>query len=116
MTRRDLRSTVPNLNRRFGSTTLCAASKHPSLHESFLPSGSLALDAALGGGYGRGPGVVRCESRDDRPRFCAVDGRIRDVRIERQLSRSRCDYGYSWGFQRNGIWVENGCRADFVVY
>ncbi len=73
-------------------------------------------EPGYGGGYGRGPVVVRCESRDDRPRFCAVDGRIRDVRIERQLSRSRCDYGYSWGFQRNGIWVENGCRADFVVY
>ena len=69
-----------------------------------------------GGGYGQGPVVVRCESHDNRPRFCAVDGRIRDVRIQRQLSRSRCDYGYSWGFQRNGIWVENGCRAEFVVY
>lgn len=67
-------------------------------------------------GYGRGPQRVRCESIDNRPRFCPVRGRIDDVRIDRRLSRSRCEFGYSWGFQRDGIWVKRGCRADFVVY
>lgn len=75
-------------------------------------------------GYGPGPGyghggrasVVRCESRSDRPTYCAIGPRVRDVRIERQLSRSRCDYGRTWGYDRRGIWVERGCRADFVVY
>lgn len=67
-----------------------------------------------GGGYG--PRVVRCESVDHRPRFCHVPGGVRDVRLDRRLSKAGCEFGYSWGFRRDGVWVERGCRADFVVF
>ncbi|MBY4595107.1 DUF3011 domain-containing protein [bacterium BD-1] len=68
-------------------------------------------------GYGYGePLVVRCESRDGRSRFCPLPGGVREADIQRQLSRTPCDYGYSWGLRRGGIWVDRGCRADFVVY
>jgi len=75
-----------------------------------------------GYGYGRGSAgggdayVLRCESDDGRSRFCAVPGWARDVDIRRQRSDAPCEYGYSWGFRRGGVWVDRGCRADFVVF
>jgi hypothetical protein len=68
-------------------------------------------------GYrGRPPRVLRCESHDERPNFCRVPGGLREADIRRQLSRADCDFGYSWGFRRDGVWVDRGCRADFVVF
>ncbi len=58
--------------------------------------------------------VVRCESSDGRERHCALDTRG-GVRMVRQLSRSACIEGQSWGMDRAGIWVAQGCRADFVA-
>lgn len=69
-----------------------------------------------GYGYGRGYQVIRCESINNRPNFCRVPGGVRQAGIQRRLSRAGCQYNYSWGFQRDGIWVENGCRAEFRVY
>jgi hypothetical protein len=39
---------------------------------------------------------------------------IRGVRMVKQNSDSTCQQDYSWGFDRNGIWVDHGCRGDFV--
>lgn len=78
---------------------------------------------ALGGGYRPGPGTrpghgqgrtVRCESRNDRHQRCDVSVRG-DVTLVRQLSDARCIRGSSWGWDRNGIWVDRGCRAEFSV-
>jgi hypothetical protein len=66
--------------------------------------------------YGYGARVVRCESNDERSKFCRVPGGVRDVDVQRVISRARCEYGYSWGFRRDGVWVDRGCRADFVVF
>jgi len=56
--------------------------------------------------------LVRCESDDGRPRYCRVDTRG-GVRLHRQLSKSPCRYNESWGYDRQGIWVKDGCRAEF---
>jgi hypothetical protein len=71
--------------------------------------------------YGRGNGydygrarAVRCESVNSRRTFCRVDARG-DVQITRQLSHSRCIEGRNWGSNPNGIWVSNGCRAEFRI-
>lgn len=72
-----------------------------------------------GGGYYPGPGqdygrTVRCESRDNRSRRCNV--RVdRGVDLIRQLSDTRCVRGQNWGWDRSGIWVRGGCRAEFSV-
>lgn len=57
-----------------------------------------------------------CESGDKRYQFCQVDvgGRGR-VRLLRQLSGSPCEEGYSWGWNRAGVWVNRGCRGLFSV-
>lgn len=70
-----------------------------------------------GWGNGRGHGAmqtIRCESTDKRPRECAADTRG-GVQLTRQLSGSACVEGRDWGSSRNGVWVSNGCRAEFAV-
>jgi hypothetical protein len=37
------------------------------------------------------------------------------VRLQRQLSDSACIEGRSWGWNRAGIWVDQGCGASFLV-
>ena len=65
--------------------------------------------------YGYRGRVFRCESHDGRPRECAVNTRA-GVQLVRQLSDSPCIQGRSWGYGRDGIWVSNGCRAEFRSY
>jgi len=56
----------------------------------------------------------RCESTDGRRNYCAVDTRS-GVRLTHQFSDAECVYGSSWGTDERGIWVDNGCRAEFEV-
>ena len=66
-------------------------------------------------GYGYGGQVFRCESTDGRTRECRANTRA-GVQLVRQLSRAACIQGRSWGYGRNGIWVSDGCRAEFRTY
>lgn len=67
-------------------------------------------------GWGRQPLQVRCESHNGNRQFCPVDlRRDDDVRIVNRLSGADCRQDRSWGWSRDGIWVDRGCRADFVV-
>lgn len=58
---------------------------------------------------------VRCESVSRDYARCAVDGAISSVSVNHQISNAPCNYGSSWGYDRNGIWVDRGCRAIFAV-
>ena len=58
--------------------------------------------------------TVRCESSESRPRRCDVPAR--GVQLQRQLSKTRCIEGQTWGWDARGIWVSAGCRADFAVW
>lgn len=59
-------------------------------------------------------GRFTCESNDGRYRECRVDTR-QGVQLVRQLSRTQCIEGQSWGASRSGVWVDRGCRAEFAV-
>jgi hypothetical protein len=67
-----------------------------------------------GGGYGRRPEVLVCESDFGHTHRCNVDTRG-GVRLTRQLSRVECIFGRTWGYNRDEIWVRDGCRAEFSV-
>lgn len=68
-----------------------------------------------GAGRGRHPAIVRCESTDQRYRHCRADTDD-GVRLYRQLSKSACRYQETWGYDRRGVWVDQGCRGDFQLY
>jgi Protein of unknown function (DUF3011) len=57
---------------------------------------------------------LRCESNNGRLNYCSADTRG-GVRLVRQRSDSPCISGRTWGYNRRGIWVDRGCRADFVT-
>ncbi len=66
-------------------------------------------------GYGGGESVISCSSDDMRRHFCGADVRGARVNVLRQHSDAACREGYSWGTTRQGIWVDRGCRAEFIV-
>ncbi|MDQ3159941.1 MAG: DUF3011 domain-containing protein [Pseudomonadota bacterium] len=68
--------------------------------------------SSSGGGYGAQ--VLRCESNDGRRKLCPVDARS-GVELVRQLSRSPCLRNQSWGASQHGVWVSQGCRAEFRI-
>lgn len=57
---------------------------------------------------------VSCESKDNRNHFCPADTRF-GVELTRQLSVTDCTFRESWGYSDHGIWVKDGCRAEFAV-
>lgn len=61
---------------------------------------------------GGGRGELRCESNRGRTAFCPapVQG---NVVLTKQLSHAPCRYGDTWTFDRGGISVRDGCRAEF---
>ena len=67
-------------------------------------------------GYGGNPrSTVRCESKDNRFKYCNLPFRGH-VEVYKQQSSDPCIHGRSWGTEGNRMWVNNGCRADFAVY
>lgn len=66
-----------------------------------------------GGNWGQGyAGQIRCESWNYAYRFCRANtgGRVDLIRTV----AGTCQRGRSWGYDNSGIWVNNGCRADFA--
>jgi Protein of unknown function (DUF3011) len=71
-----------------------------------------------GGGYwGGGQGqTITCSSDDGRRNYCNGNGaNLRNVTMTRQISGSACIQGQTWGVDNRGIWVDRGCRAEFMV-
>ncbi len=59
---------------------------------------------------------LQCDSNQKRYQMCMVDvGRQGSVRLLKRMSDARCTQGYSWGWNRAGVWVDHGCRGQFVV-
>ena len=58
--------------------------------------------------------TISCSSDDGHRHYCPADTRG-GVQLVKQRSDSPCQQGYSWGFDRGGVWVDRGCRADFAV-
>jgi hypothetical protein len=59
---------------------------------------------------------VQCNSYNFNTQYCPVRGFVRGAELIYQLSRSACIQGSTWGYDNRGIWVSNGCRANFYAY
>jgi len=82
------------------------------LRESIVPfavAGTVLLGVPAPAHAGR---TVRCESQGRNRQYCRV-GIHGQVRLQRQLSRSACIQGQTWGYDGGGIWVDDGCRGEF---
>jgi hypothetical protein len=73
------------------------------------------------GGWQPGPGWDRsirlqCDSNKNKYQMCMVDvGRRGRVQLVKRMSDARCTEGSSWGWNRAGVWVDHGCRGQFLV-
>jgi hypothetical protein len=65
------------------------------------------------GGYRPPAQQMICESWQFQPRQCPADtsGGVRLL----QVTGGVCNQGQTWGYDRRGVWVNNGCRAIFAV-
>jgi hypothetical protein len=62
----------------------------------------------------RAAALLYCASDDMQRHGCGIDTRD-GVFIIRQRSEADCVFNRTWGYDREGIWVDRGCRADFEV-
>jgi hypothetical protein len=58
--------------------------------------------------------VVVCEAGINARHRCDVDTQY-GVRLTRQISRTNCILNRTWGYDSRGIWVRDGCRAEFTL-
>jgi hypothetical protein len=59
---------------------------------------------------------VTCTSIKMRPVTCAWNRQSGRPQLQRQLSKSACVEGQTWGYDnRRGLWVNNGCSGRFVA-
>ncbi len=59
---------------------------------------------------------IRCESDGGKYNHCNVRlVRGDNVQVSQKHSKAACRRGDSWDLDRSGIWVDKGCRADFLI-
>jgi hypothetical protein len=58
--------------------------------------------------------TITCASKNGSYQSCPVDT-SGGVRLSQQLSSQGCWQNDTWGYDRNRIWVDRGCRAEFQV-
>jgi hypothetical protein len=56
---------------------------------------------------------VTCESVKGARKECPMNT-SGEVRLVRQLSKTRCVEGTNWGLFKHSVWVDGGCRATFA--
>lgn len=74
--------------------------------------GEFEIGAVDGSGFVDVPRQLVCESKRKLRRECGVTVE-RKVTLVKQLSGVACVEGRTWGWNRNGVWVDGGCRAEF---
>jgi hypothetical protein len=62
-----------------------------------------------------GDRAFSCQSIDGQRMFCRADMTRGNVQLTKQLGDVRCIEGSTWGRQDDGVWVDRGCRAEFLL-
>jgi DUF3011 family protein len=114
---------VQMINQRSGSPCIQGQTWGYSRSGIWVDRGCRA-DFYLGSGYrpgGPGPGgpgyggaTITCSSNNGKRNYCPANT-SRGVKLTNQRSGSPCIQGQTWGYDGRGIWVDRGCRADFVT-
>jgi len=58
--------------------------------------------------------TITCESNDGGRKHCGPPN-PGQVQLQRQISGSECIQDRTWGVDDRGLWVDRGCRADFLI-
>ena len=83
-----------------------------------LASPGLSSEAQAAGGAAPalppGLALVSCSSTTGEQQHCPADTSA-GVMLVRQLGTNACLLGRSWGYDDRGVWVSEGCSAEFAV-
>lgn len=82
--------------------------------EFITRSGGGNWNGGGGNNWGGGGQTIYCASDDGGRHYCNANTRG-GVRLTQQRSGSACVQGRTWGSDSRGIWVDRGCRAEFLV-
>ena len=88
-----------------------------ALAAGFVLALCLPIQASAQGGNGyvsRSPSTIVCSSSDGRRAYCDADTRA-GVQLVRQIGGAPCQEGSTWGYDSRGVWVDQGCRAEFDI-
>jgi hypothetical protein len=69
---------------------------------------------AFSASLAHGQQTLTCSSDNGNRQYCGADTRG-GVTLAKQRSGSPCIQGRTWGYDKRGVWVDRGCRADFIV-
>ena len=58
---------------------------------------------------------ITCKSKNYSREECFVGGRISNLRVRQNTSKTKCQPNVNYGFHNDAIWVDKGCAADFEV-
>jgi len=61
------------------------------------------------------PESLSCGSSNYDRANCRATDLVFSARLERQRSSAACVEDESWGWDQFGVWVDGGCRADFLL-
>lgn len=80
-----------------------------------VPARAQASDAAPAQQPAQAPqGIIICTSEPGQRNRCAADTSA-GVALVRSTGKSPCLLGVSWGSDKNGIWVSDGCSGAFAA-
>lgn len=82
----------------------------PAQSVALVTTGTPATMISAGGQ----PATILCESKNNTRNHCRTDTRW-GVTLVRQVSDNACVRGRSWGYDKDGIWVDEGCRGEFTL-
>ena len=77
-------------------------------------SATMCVVLAVGPLAAQAQSTIRCESESYRYRYCPIRTDSR-VNLIQQLSKTGCRENRTWGYDRGGVWVDQGCAAEFRV-
>jgi hypothetical protein len=72
------------------------------------------LFVAVPSGVAAQTAIVTCASKPGERQVCPADT-SKGVALARSRGEAACLLGKSWGYDDKGIWVSDGCSAEFVV-
>ncbi len=60
---------------------------------------------------------IQCGSENYKYRECSASSvrMVMEARLSQQHSKTSCRKGSTWGYGRQGVWVDKGCRGTFEV-
>ena len=78
-----------------------------NLRTLFLAAGLCVAASAIDARPAAAQATITCESHNNQFKDCGVQTGGK-VRLQQNISNTRCEYGRTWGFDWNSVWVDRG--------